>query len=163
MGVPSVRVSSGLRFSLARVIGSQAMDELVDERKVLLARIEQDREQLERVVVVVTRIQERLAHDERLLEDIDSALGHAPQLRIDEADIRLRGQRLEATAIEVLERRVGRESEIHYRQWYELLRDEGYLVAGKQPVNTFLSQINRSDEVEKVGRRTGLYRLSAAG
>ena len=138
------------------------MDALVGERRALEARIEQEREQLERMRSIVARIEERLAHDERMLGDIDSALGRAPQLRLDEGDVRLRGQRLEAVAIEVLETRMGSDAEVHYRQWFEMLRAEGYLVAGKEPLNTFLSQINRSQSVEKVGRRTGRYRLATA-
>jgi hypothetical protein len=138
------------------------MDTLLDEGKLLLVRIEQDREQLERIRAIAERIQERLQHDERLLDEINSALGRTPQLRLEDADVRLRGRRLEAVAVDVLERNVGRGAEVHYRDWFELLREEGHLVAGKDPVNTFLSQISRSDAVEKVGRRTGRYRLSAA-
>jgi hypothetical protein len=48
-----------------------------------------------------------------------------------------------------------------YRDWYELLRSRGLVVSGKEPVNTFLAQINRSASVERVGRRTGRYRVSA--
>lgn len=138
------------------------MDALLGERKVLIGRIEQEREQLERMRSIVSNIEERLSYDERMLDDIDSALGIAPQLRIEEADVRLRGQRLEAVAIETLEQRLGPEAEIHYRQWFEMLRAEGHVVAGKEPLNTFLSQINRSDGVESVGRRTGRYRLANA-
>ena len=138
------------------------METLLDEGKLLLARIEQDREQLERIRGIAASIEARLRQDERLLDEINSALGRVPQLRLEDADVRLRGRRLEAVALEVLERRVGLGSEVHYRDWFELLREEGHLVAGKDPVNTFLSQISRSDAVEKVGRRTGLYRLSPA-
>lgn len=138
------------------------METLLDEGRLLMARIEQDREQLERIRGIAERIEHRLRYDEALLEEINSALGRAPQLRLDDADVRLRGQRLERVAIDVLERRLGPDAEVHYRDWFELLREEGHLVAGKDPVNTFLSQINRSAAVEKVGRRTGRYRLSGA-
>jgi hypothetical protein len=134
------------------------MDTLLDEARLLQARIEQDREQLERVRAVAERIEERLRHDESVLEEIESTLGRSSQLRIEEANFRLRGQRLETVAIDVLRKR-GEKIEVHYRDWFDLVRDEGHLVAGKNPVNTFLSQINRSEAVEKVGRRTGLYRL----
>lgn len=136
------------------------MEALLGERKALIARIEQEREQLERIRGIVSSIEERLAHDERILGDIDSALGRAPQLRIEEADVRLRGQRLEQVAIEILERSLGRDAEVHYRQWFEMVRAEGHVVAGKAPLNTFLSQINRSEVVESIGRRTGRYRLA---
>ncbi len=38
--------------------------------------------------------------------------------------------------------------EVHYRAWFELLRDEDVVVAGKDPLATFLAQISRSDAVE---------------
>lgn len=136
------------------------MEALLGERKALIARIEQEREQLERIRGIVSSIEERLAHDERILGDIDSALGRAPQLRIEEADVRLRGQRLEQVAIDILGRQLGRGAEVHYRQWFEMVRAEGHVVAGKEPLNTFLSQINRSEVIESVGRRTGRYRLT---
>ena len=138
------------------------MDALVGERRTLIARIEQEREQLERMQSIVASLEERLAHDERMLGEIDSVLGRAPQLRLEDADVRLRGRRLEEVAIAVLADERGPATEIHYREWFELLRSNGHLVAGKDPLNTFLTQINRSASIEKVGRRTGRYRLSVA-
>jgi hypothetical protein len=154
--------SSALTRTVVTVIGNAAMDALVGERKTLIARIEQEREQLERMQSIVASLEDRLAHDERMLGEIDSVLGCAPQLRLEDADVRLRGRRLEETAIAVLANERGRGAEIHYREWFELLRSSGHLVAGKDPLNTFLTQINRSASIEKVGRRTGRYRLSAA-
>lgn len=138
------------------------MDALVGERKALLARIEQEREQLEGMRRIVAGLEERLAHDERMLEEVSSVLGISPQLRLDDSDVRLRGRRLEEVAVEVLQTERGAGAEVHYREWFELLREHGYLVAGKEPLNTFLTQINRSQSVERVGRRTGRYRLSVA-
>jgi len=140
--------------------GTGAMDALLAERRALLGRIEQEQEQLERLRSITARLSDQLAHDERLLEEIDSVLGMSPQLRIEESDVRLRGRRLEEVALEVLADELGSQAEVHYREWFELLRSQGHLVAGKEPLNTFLAQINRSDAVERVGRRTGRYRLS---
>ena len=139
------------------------MEVLMVERRRLSVRLEQERQQLERLRSVVADIADRVAHDERLLWEINSVLGKEPQLRLDEADLRLRGRRLEAVAIEVLAEERGRNEEVHYREWFELLRARGHLVAGKEPINTFLAQINRSRDVHPVGRRTGLYRLREAG
>ena len=63
-----------------------------------------------------------------------------PQLRlIIQADMRLRGQQLEQIAIAVLvESRADAEA-IHYREWFEMLRVRGHLVAGKEPIDTFLA------------------------
>jgi hypothetical protein len=139
-----------------------AIEVLLAERGRLVARLEQEREQLETLQAVVKNLGERVVHDERMLREIESALGKRPQLRLDQADIRLRGRRLEEVAVEVLANELDIEQPIHYRHWFELLRLRGYLVAGKKPVDTFLAQINRSPAVEKIGRRTGLYRLAEA-
>jgi hypothetical protein len=138
------------------------METLLAERSTLLARIEEGREQLERMLALVARLEERLAHDERVLKEVHEVLGMSPQLRLDDADVRLRGRELEAAAIEVLRAEFGPGAEIHYRQWFELVRAQGHLVAGKDPLNTFLTQINRSESIERTGRRTGRYRLRAA-
>jgi hypothetical protein len=37
----------------------------------------------------------------------------------------------------------------------------GYRIGGKDPVATFLTQVARVESVERVGRRSGLYRLVA--
>jgi hypothetical protein len=154
--------ASEVARSVSEVVSNAAMDALLAERRTLLGRIEHEREQLERLREIVANLSDRLAHDERMLDDIDSVLGRSPQLRLEDADIRLRGRRLEQVAIDVLEAEFGTGAEVHYRQWFELLRSRGHLVAGKEPLNTFLSQISRSDAVERVGRRTGVYRLNRA-
>jgi hypothetical protein len=61
----------------------------------------------------------------------------------------------------VLSEERGSGIEVHYREWFDLLRARGHLVGGKEPLNTFLAQINRSDAIEKVGRRSGRYKLAA--
>lgn len=137
-------------------------DSLIAERRRLIGRIEQESEQLEALERVVKELGTRIAADERMLREIDSALGKAPQMKLDEADLRLRGRRLEQIAIAVLAEAGEPAEAIHYRDWFELLRMRGHLVAGKRPVDTFLAQINRSASVERIGRRSGLYRLADA-
>jgi uncharacterized coiled-coil protein SlyX len=139
-----------------------AIEVLLAERGRLAGRLEQEREQLEILQSVLVSLEDRVAHDEAMLREIESALGKHPQLRLDQADVRLRGQRLEEVAVEVLAAEVDVEQPIHYRAWFELLRLRGHLVAGKNPLDNFLAQINRSSSVEKVGGRTGLYKLTTA-
>jgi hypothetical protein len=139
----------------------EVLELLLDERRRLLGQLEQGREQLERMGAIVDRLAQRVADDERMLTEIESVLGKNPQLRLDDADLRLRGRRLEEVAIRILQEERGAE-QVHYREWFELLRARGHLVAGKQPLDTFLSQISRSGAVERVGRRSGLYRLARA-
>jgi hypothetical protein len=132
---------------------------LVPERMRLLGRLEQQREQREILELALGELDQQIADDERMLKQIEGALGRSPELTLDDCDIRLRGQRLEEIAIEVLADR-GEGEGIHYRDWFELLRQDGHLVAGKQPIDTFLAQINRSPAIERLGRRSGRYRLA---
>lgn len=47
---------------------------------------------------------------------------------------------------------------LHYREWFDLLTEAGYDVAGKDPLAVFLTQITRSPAVRK-GARPGEYAL----
>jgi microcystin degradation protein MlrC len=135
---------------------------LLQQRKRLLGRIQQQSEQLEAMQKIVENLAEQQAQDERMLHDIDSVLGKSPQMQLEDADLLLRGRRLEEVAVQVLTEERGTGVEVHYQEWFELLRSQGHLIAGKEPLNTFLTQINRSEAVERVGRRTGRYRLIKA-
>ncbi|HET9164098.1 MAG TPA: hypothetical protein VFN89_11750 [Solirubrobacterales bacterium] len=135
---------------------------LLLQRRRLIGRIEQEQEELEVLRALVENLADQLSRDEYMLRQVDSALGTAPQLTLEQANLRLRGQDLERVAVEVLQEERGADAEVHYREWFELLRARGYLVSGKQPINTFLAQIGRSNAVESVGRRTGRYRLKVA-
>jgi hypothetical protein len=138
-------------------------ERLVAERRTLAERVEGQREQLERLRAIAIELEERLHRDEVLLEDLDAVLGRATQLQLDDLDPRLRGQRLIKVALAVLAEERGPDAEVHYREWYELVRSRGHRVAGRDPVATFLAQINRSACVERVGRRTGRYRVRGEG
>lgn len=135
------------------------MDALLQQRNPLLGRIQQQHEQLEAMKKIVENLAEQLAQDEARLHEIDSVLGKTQQMKLEDSNLLLRGRRLEAVALEVLAEKRGEGVEVHYQEWFELLRSQGHLVAGKEPLNTFLAQINRSQAVERVGSRTGRYRL----
>jgi hypothetical protein len=64
--------------------------------------------------------------------------------------------------LEVLRLQSASGDPIHYRAWFEALVESGYRVSGRDPLATFLTQVSRIDRVEKVGRRSGLYRLRVA-
>jgi len=100
--------------------------------------------------------------EERLLAELRGALGLAPQLQMEELSEALRGARLREVAVEVLRSSGRGATPIHYREWYELLRSAGKQASGKDPLSTFLNQINRAPEVDPVGGRSGLYVLRAA-
>lgn len=132
---------------------------LLGEAQALASRIQAQAEQADRLRALAERIDRQTLGDRRALEDLQGVLGEATQLGIDDFDHRLGGQRLERVAIRLLRERDGGKAEIHYREWFDLLRSEGHEIAGKNPLGTFLAQLNRSRAVERMGTRTGRYRL----
>jgi hypothetical protein len=147
---------------LAPMPESPLTEQLLKEREALIESIEAQRGRLERFEGIVETLNERLEHDDYLLGELDGLLGTAAQLRLETLDPRLHGKRLEEVAIAVLREDLGAGVEVHYRDWFELLRARGHRVKGKAPLDTFLAQINRSSSIERIGRRTGRYRLARA-
>jgi hypothetical protein len=141
---------------------AQSLDKaLMEEAMALARRIEAQADQAERLRNLADRIDEQTGRDRSLLGELERALGRAVQLSLDDLDGRLRGQRLHDVAVKLLEERLGRGQEIHYREWFQLLQEQGYRVGGKDPLGTFLAQINRSEAIESLGNRSGRYRLRA--
>jgi hypothetical protein len=93
---------------------------------------------------------------------IEEVAGLAPQMALCELSEELRGERLREVALEVLRRLSSSGDPIHYRIWFQELIDSGYRVLGRDPLATFLTQVSRIERVEKIGRRSGLYRLRVA-
>ncbi len=127
----------------------------------MLAQVVEQRDRAERLRALADRLEENAARDEHLLGELSALLGRDAQLRLEDLDPRLRGQRLREVAVEVLRREVGPGQPIHYKQWYGLLKAAGHKVGGRDPVATFLAQVHRAAAVEPVGRRTGRFRLIA--
>lgn len=138
------------------------MDALLAQRRRLSSRVEEHLEEREALMAIIAGINDQLARDEHMLAEVESLFGTETQLRLEQADLRLRGRRLEEVATQVLAEEIGTEADVHYRDWFALLRARGYLVGGKEPINTFLAQINRSEAIEPIGRRSGRYRLARA-
>lgn len=135
---------------------------LIAECQDIAGRVRLGRERADQLRALAEHSEAQAARDERLLAELESALGLAGQLRLEDLDSRLGGQRLEEIAVELLraERQFG--ETIHYREWFDLVRRAGHEIAGKDPKATFLAQLRRSQAVEAVGRRSGLYRLRCA-
>lgn len=106
-------------------------------------------------------MEEQLAQEERLLREVEELSDQRPQLRIERLDRQLRGKRLQEVAVDILRREVGVDQAVHYREWFALLRAHGFEIRGKDPLNTFLTGVGRADGVERLGGRSGLYRLVA--
>jgi hypothetical protein len=143
-------------------VALSAGSDLEQDYRALVAQVVEQRERADRLRLLADQLDENAARDEHLLGELASLLGKDPQLRLEDLDARLRGQRLREVAVEVLRREVGPGQPIHYKQWYGLLTTAGYRVAGRDPVATFLAQVHRAGEVERIGNRTGRYQLVAA-
>ena len=139
-----------------------ASDELIEECRAMATRVREARERADRLRALAEHSEAQAVRDEELLAELEAVLGLSDQLRLENLDPRLGGQRLEQIAVELLRQQREFGATIHYREWFALIRKAGYQVTGKDPLATFLAQLRRSEDVEAVGRRTGLYRLRAA-
>jgi hypothetical protein len=136
--------------------------ELLEQYHSLVRRAAQHRERAE----VLSRLAEQAAAqastDERLVHELAGALGIACQLRIEQLDRSLRGQRLQEIAVEILAARLEPGEPVHYKKWFAWIEEAGFTIMGKDPLATFLGQIARSPRVISAGRRSGIYMLRAA-
>lgn len=131
------------------------------EREIVFDRHAALLKQSRRLHELVEQVDAELAETASVLRRMDDLLGLAPQLSIDALDGELRGGQLQEVAVRILRERRAPGEEIHYRDWYRLLLEVGLRVGGRDPVGTFLTQIARAREVERVRPRSGLYRLVA--
>jgi len=134
-------------------------ESLRKEYEQMVIRLERGRSRAQRLRELAEQAADQVAADERMLRSLAEVLGFSPQATLSDLGGAIRGQRLREVAVEVLAKHCGPGDDIHYRNWYELLTDEGIAVGGRDPLATFLAQVSRSDAVEAVGRRTGRYRL----
>lgn len=128
----------------------------------LKERVAEARNRADRLRALAEHLDDQASHDERALRGLEGALGMAAQLQIEQLDREFGGKRLQEIAVEVLSREIRPGQAIHYRDWYALLCAAGYRARGKDPLASFLAQINRAEGVESLGGRTGRYRLRAA-
>jgi hypothetical protein len=140
-------------------LSAQFSSALQAEYTALAGSVEATRERANRLRELAEQAEEQAARDERALREIEELIGMAPQLRLENLDRRLRGQRLREVAVEVLATHHPIGEPLHYRKWYELLCGLGYAVGGRDPLATFLAQVGRSQDIRRVGSRTGLYVL----
>jgi hypothetical protein len=132
------------------------------EREKLAALLSEAEERAEHFETLAAEAREQAEALSRLIRDLEEMLGTAPQVAMCEIDEELRGERLRDVALAVLREQAGDGSPIHYRDWFAALGQAGFRVVGKDPLASFLTQVSRIDRVEKIGRRSGLYRLRLA-
>lgn len=145
----------------ATPVSEELANALAEEWHALKRRIEDQLERAERLHELADHLYEQARRDGVLLAELEGLVGLAPQLRLEALDEELRGRRLQEVAVAILEADVGRGAPIHYRDWFERLRKRGHRVSGRDPLANFLSQVSRAPDVERVGSRTGMYRLRA--
>jgi len=131
------------------------------ERRSLIERVAQLERRVETHRVVLEQLELQLVADQRLLREVEELTDRRPQMRIERLDRELRGQRLREVAVDILRRR-GDGDAVHYREWFSLVRAEGWEIRGRDPLNTFLTEVGRTADVERIGQRTGLYRLASS-
>ncbi len=127
----------------------------------LLSQVVGQRERADQLRMLADRLEDNASRDEHLLGELAALLGRDAQLRLEDLDPRLKGQRLREVAVEILSREVGPGRPIHYKQWYGLLNAAGHKVGGRDPLATFLAQVHRAPNVKSVGRRSGRFQLVA--
>jgi hypothetical protein len=121
---------------------------------------------------------EVLEHELGVLEQLADSPATAPRLPLrstrrlqvvsepdDDAGLAgvtmLRGAQVRETAVRVLAGSGQSDRAVHYRTWFDLLRQRGFLPAGKDPLATFLTQIGRSPAVRR-STEPGVYSLDLA-
>jgi hypothetical protein len=129
------------------------------EREKLILRYEECRARNEEHAARAAEAAREAERYAKTIRELGELLEVEDQLSIVGLSDQLRGERLRETAVEVLWRHHRAGDVVHYKQWFELVVADGHRIGGKNPAATFLTQVARIDSVERVGRRSGLYRL----
>lgn len=148
-----------IRGRSKRELSPGTRENLDAQRRGLLESISRVRDGAVHFRCLADQLEEEALDLERLVQNIEAVLGVAPQMELADEDDGLRGKRLRDVAVAILEREFGPGHIVHYRDWLGVLEAEGHRVGGKDPVATFLLQIGKAENVERVGHRTGRYRL----
>jgi hypothetical protein len=146
------------RLQNAKSLSDRALQ---TERGRLIASVDQLRRRVAVHRQVLDELEAQFAREESLLREIEELSDHRPQLRLERLDRQLHGRRLQEVSVEILRQERGPGEVIHYREWFSLVRSRGFEVGGKDPLQTFLTGVGRAEGIERLGGRSGLYRLSA--
>lgn len=127
---------------------------LFAQREDLQAKVDALDEELEAIDSEITVLENFAAPTERR--------GELAEIRaVPEEDANLiSGRQIRSLAVPLLMRE-RRDAPIHYREWFALLSEQGYRVAGKRPDAVFLNQVSRSPLV-RATTRSGYYELDFA-
>jgi hypothetical protein len=146
---------------LDSAISEELEQEFTRQADILMARLSDGRDRLAALDDLAAGLREQLEKDELMLRRLDGILGNSPEPPLDSLDARLRGAELRDVAVRILMQRCS-DQPVHYREWFAWVREAGYHVSGKDPLASFLAQITRSPNVERVGgARSGRYCVRA--
>jgi hypothetical protein len=131
------------------------------EREKLISRYEERRGRYEELLEEAQAAALEAERYLKTIRELGEVLDIEDQLSLTTINDELRGERLREIAADVLWRHYKAGDVVHYKEWLALVVAEGHRVGGKNSAATFLTQVAREKTVERVGRRTGLYRLLA--
>lgn len=158
---PMTRRSSAPSARLLRAIAAERGD-LERRREGLLERRRRVQAELDEIEASVAEVDERLMLIGRLAGE--NPPREQPPIEAEdespdgEPAAILRGPAIRVAAVGVLLAHPRRPEALHYREWFGLLADAGYSVAGKDPLAVFLTQLSRSPLVRR-GTQSGVYEL----
>jgi ABC-type phosphate transport system auxiliary subunit len=134
--------------------------ELEKHRERILRERDSLRAELERIEDSLSEVDDRRRLLDRLAPT-DQAASTTIEKRADpnetQKGVILRGPAIRETAVRLLADSPQTEA-LHYRKWFDLLKDAGYEVAGKDPLAVFLTQVSRSPAVRKT-TQAGIYEI----
>lgn len=131
------------------------------ERDALIARYERCRAEHEELVARAEAVALEAGRYLTTIRELGELLGTEDQLSITTLTAELRGERLRQVAADIVFKHFQPGTDFHYKEWFDLVVAEGYRVGGKNASATFLTQVARIEGIEKIGRRTGRYRIAA--
>lgn len=136
----------------AAALPSELADTIGDALEPLLAQARADHRRLH---ALTREAEQRVLALERL-----AAAAKAVRDGVDADHIALTGRHIADTAIQVANQ-AGR-GELHYREWFQLFREQGHFIAGDNPEATFLTSITRHPDIERAEETRGVYRVARA-
>jgi hypothetical protein len=158
---PSRRIRSAAAAERDRV--ERELTRLADHERQLaqeMDRIRESREVLEHELGVLEQLTDARAATSRLPLRSTRRLQvvSEPEEAGPAGATMLRGAQVRETAVRVLAGSGQTDMAVHYRTWFDLLRQRGFLPVGKDPLATFLTQIGRSPVVRR-STEPGVYSL----
>lgn len=131
------------------------------QRQRLLKQRQTLHDKIDRLDAELTELDERARMIDRLAPvETGAPAAHETDPTSGAEDSKVvRGPQIRQAAVKVLLADPRRPQALHYRDWHALLEQNGYVVAGKDPLAVFLTQLNRSPVVRR-GTQSGVYELN---